>query len=153
MRFTIDIDEKLLEEAQKLMRKIKGIYVLFISVKRDIFVKVGALGKIKFSQGTYAYIGSAQNGIKKRVKRHLKKEKRKFWHIDYLLGEKSTRIEKVAYQKAPKEEECRIAQALSQIGKPIREFGCSDCPCSSHLFKIEETAIRLFMQDNSLVPV
>jgi len=132
------------------MRKIKGIYVLFISVKRDIFVKVGALGKIKFSQGTYAYVGSAQNGIKKRVARHLKKEKRKFWHIDYLLGEKNTHIEKVAYQKAPKEEECRIAQALSQIGKPIRGFGCSDCSCSSHLFKIEETAIKLFMQDNSL---
>jgi len=64
------------------MRKMKGIYVLFISVKRDIFVKVGALGKVKFSQGTYAYVGSAQNGIEKRVIRHLRKEKRKFWHID-----------------------------------------------------------------------
>ena len=48
MRFTIDMDEKLLEEGQKLMRKIKGIYVLFIFVKRDIFVKAGSLSKINF---------------------------------------------------------------------------------------------------------
>lgn len=52
-------------------KKIGGIYVLFISARRSILLKVGALGKIKLSKGTYAYVGSAQNGIKMRVASHL----------------------------------------------------------------------------------
>ena len=75
--------------------KIKGIYVLFIRVERDIVVKIGSLGKLKFSKGIYAYVGSAQNGIKKRIARHLKKRKRKFWHIDYLLAQRCVKIEKI----------------------------------------------------------
>lgn len=101
-----------------------------------MLLKVGALGKIKLSKGTYAYVGSAQNGIKMRVARHLKREKRKFWHIDYLLAQKNTRIEKVIYKEIPKQEECRIAQSLCKSGNPVRGFGSSDCSCSSHLFKI-----------------
>lgn len=85
-------------------KKIKGIYVLFIFVKRDTLIKVGALGKIKFRRGTYAYVGSAQNGLKKRVTRHLRKKKRKFWHIDYLLEQKDSSIEEIFYQQAPKKE-------------------------------------------------
>ena len=119
-------------------KKIKGIYILFISIKRDILIGVGALGKIKFTQGTYAYVGSAQNGIKKRVTRHLRKEKKKFWHIDYLLEQKDNSVEEIFYQKAPKKKECRIAEALSKLGEPIKGFGCSDCSCVSHLFRIEE---------------
>ena len=111
---------------------------MFISVKRDILIKVGALGKIKFTPGVYAYVGSAQKGIKKRVARHLRKEKRKFWHIDYLLEQKDNSVEEIFYQKAPKKKECRIAGALSKLGEPIRGFGCSDCSCVSHLFRIEK---------------
>jgi len=120
------------------MAKIKGIYVLFISVERDISVKVGALGKVKFNKGNYTYIGSAQNGIRKRVARHLKREKRKFWHIDYLLAQKYARVEKVLYKEAAKKEECKMAQALFRFGNPVRGFGCSDCSCQSHLFKVKE---------------
>jgi Uri superfamily endonuclease len=123
------------------LRKIGGIYVLFISVKRSMLLKVGALGKIELSKGTYTYVGSARNGIKTRVARHLKKEKRKFWHIDYLLAQENARIEKVIYKEALKEEECRMAQTLCKFGSPVRGFGCSDCSCCSHLFKIEETAL------------
>lgn len=121
--------------------KIKGIYVLFISVRKNIFVKVGALGKIKFSKGIYAYVGSAQNGIRERVTRHLGKEKRKFWHIDYLLVQKDVRIEKIVYQEAEKKRECRIAEAFLQSDEPVKGFGCSDCSCSSHLFKIKNSYI------------
>jgi len=94
------------------------------------------LGKIKFSRGIYAYVGSAQNGIRKRIARHLRKEKRKFWHIDYLLAQRSVYIKKVIYQEASKEKECRVAQDFSQLGEPVKGFGCSDCFCPSHLFKI-----------------
>ncbi|MEA1963855.1 MAG: GIY-YIG nuclease family protein [Candidatus Aerophobetes bacterium] len=129
------------------MTKIRGIYVLFISVRRDISLKVGALGKVKFNKGSYAYIGSAQNGIKKRVARHPRREKRKFWHIDYLLAEKYVKVEKVLYKEAAKRKECEIAQALFRFGNPVRGFGSSDCSCQGHLFKVKEELFSRLMQD------
>jgi len=129
------------------MTKTKGIYVLFISVERDIPVKVGALGEIKFSKGKYTYVGSAQNGIERRVARHLKREKKRFWHIDYLLTQKYVKVEKIFYKEAAKKEECKIAQALFRFGNPIRGFGCSDCSCQSHLFKIKKELFSSLMQN------
>ena len=123
--------------------KIKGIYVLFIRIKRDTIVGVGSLGKVKFNRGSYAYVGSAQNGIEKRMARHLKREKKKFWHIDYLLAQRCVKIEKIAYKEAPRKEECKTAQTLFESGEPIIGFGCSDCSCQSHLFKINSTLCSL----------
>lgn len=107
---------------------------------------MGALGKIEFRKGTYAYVGSAQSGIEKRVARHLRQERRKFWHIDYLLSQETVKIEKVLYKRAPRQEECRIAEALSELGNPLRGFGSSDCSCRSHLFKIGKTPFFEIME-------
>jgi len=74
---------------------VKGVYVLIISLAKDVNVKVGALGKIDFKKGTYAYVGSAQTNLLKRVERHLRKAKRRFWHIDYLLCNSNAKILKV----------------------------------------------------------
>lgn len=116
---------------------MKGVYVLVIDIEKDIEIEVGALGKIKFPEGRYAYVGSAQNGLEARVKRHLSNEKQLFWHIDYLLASEETEVEKVFYKQAGKAEECRLAEEIQSKGKPIPDFGCSDCSCDSHLFKIE----------------
>jgi Uri superfamily endonuclease len=62
----------------------KGIYILVVSVSKDINVNVGALGSVNFEKDLYAYVGSAQNNLEKRIERHLRKTKQKFWHIDYL---------------------------------------------------------------------
>jgi len=114
---------------------MKGIYVLIISVSKDITVDVGSLGKINFEKGLYAYVGSAQKSLEKRLRRHLRKVKRKFWHIDYLLENKSVSIAKVFCKAADKYEECMIARELSGMAVPVVNFGCSDCSCVSHLFK------------------
>ena len=115
---------------------MKGIYILVILIRKSISIRVGALGKIEFKKGKYAYIGSAQNGIESRVARHLRHEKKKFWHIDYLLDNKNVSVEEVWYKEAPKDEECKVAGMLA--GKDayptIPGFGCSDCKCVSHLF-------------------
>ena len=116
---------------------LKGIYVLIIRVAADIDVKVGALGETAFKKGLYAYVGSAQANLEQRVKRHLRKEKRKFWHIDYLLDDPAAKIVKVLFKDAEKAEECRTAESLSQESEPVVGFGCSDCHCKSHLFHIE----------------
>ena len=115
---------------------MKGIYVLIIEVKKPIQIRIGALGKIKFPKGSYAYVGSAQNNLKKRIARHLRKKKKKFWHIDYLLANKNVGINKIMYKPAGKPEECRIVKFLSKVEKSIKGFGSSDCKCESHLFKL-----------------
>ena len=111
---------------------MKGIYCLIIKVKTDIIQKIGALGKIKFKKGIYVYIGSAQNNLEKRIKRHLSKKKKIRWHIDYLLQKAS--ITKVILCETADKIECAIAQALSRQFDSIPGFGSSDCRCKSHLF-------------------
>jgi Uri superfamily endonuclease len=116
---------------------MKGIYVLLISVAKDIRISVGSLGCQGFRNGLYAYVGSAQNNLEKRVKRHLRKTKAKFWHIDYLLSSRQTRVLRVFYREAGKIEECRVADELCEVNAPIIGFGSSDCACKGHLFRIE----------------
>ena len=116
---------------------LKGIYVLIIRVAEDIDVNVGALGEMVFTKGLYAYVGSAQANLEQRVKRHLRSEKRKFWHIDYLLDHPAAKIVEVFFKEASKPEECKTAKVIGERSKPIAGFGCSDCNCKSHLFHIK----------------
>ena len=115
---------------------VKGIYVLVISINKDIEVKVGALGSKIFDRGLYVYVGSAQSSLETRVKRHFRKVKKKFWHIDYLLSDSAVSIVEVFYKMAGKEEECLIAKDFCEKAIPIRGFGSSDCKCTTHLFKL-----------------
>ena len=116
---------------------MKGVYVLIISVSRNVSARVGAQGVMNFEKGTYAYVGSAQNNLEKRIARHLGRVKKKFWHIDYLLDSPRVTIRKVLREEAMKTEECRVADLLCREGSPILSFGCSDCKCESHLVKVK----------------
>lgn len=118
---------------------MKGIYVLIIQIRNDATVQVGALGKLTFRKGLYAYVGSAQNNLEQRVRRHLRKEKRKFWHVDYLLDNDAANVTAVFYKQAAKAEECAVAKAIGEKGKAVAGFGASDCHCKSHLFRVETT--------------
>ena len=125
---------------------MKGVYVLVILVDEDIEVDVGALGSISFEKGLYAYVGAAQNSLEKRVERHLGRVKRKFWHIDYLLDNDAVRVVKVFYKEADKAEECKIAGKLGEKSVAVKNFGCSDCGCVSHLFRVDDYGfLRDFM--------
>jgi Uri superfamily endonuclease len=46
---------------------MKGVYVLIISVDENIRVKVRSLSTVNFESGIYAYVGSAQNNLEKRI--------------------------------------------------------------------------------------
>lgn len=119
---------------------MKGIYVLIIKVNKPVSLKVGALGETSFPAGLYAYVGSAQNSIETRVKRHICKEKRLFWHIDYLLAEDAADVVAVYFLEGGKTCECQISQMLAQHSRPVAGFGCSDCRCISHLYCSESFA-------------
>jgi Uri superfamily endonuclease len=69
------------------------------------------------------------------MKRHQRKEKRLFWHIDYLLNNESAKVTSVYCAARQKEDERTVDSLIQAIGAlPIRGFGCSDCHCKSHLF-------------------
>jgi len=126
---------------------MKGVYCLVISLKKSIKLKIGSLGRIRFAKGTYVYVGSAQNNLRRRIKRHFAKKKKFHWHIDYLLESPAVKIRKTFYKEAKKEEECRIASLLNAKEYPIKDFGCSDCRCYSHLFKIKSLKNILAIKD------
>ncbi|MEM5871536.1 MAG: GIY-YIG nuclease family protein [Candidatus Aenigmatarchaeota archaeon] len=111
---------------------MKGIYVILMQMENESEIKIGSLGKIKFKKGFYAYVGSALNSLEKRIERHLKRRKKKFWHIDYLL--QKAEVIRIYYLECKSKKECKIANFLSKNLVCIHKFGCSDCKCKSHLF-------------------
>lgn len=108
---------------------------MLLQVKEDTSIQIGKLAKVRFEKGEYLYVGSAQNSLEKRIQRHLKKHKKKFWHIDYLLSNENVEIKKV-FCFPQEQDECGLAKSISNYGKPINNFGSSDCTCPSHLYKI-----------------
>lgn len=114
---------------------MKGCYCIIISLDENEEIKIGEkLGKIKFQKGNYVYVGSAMNSLESRLNRHLSKEKRLHWHIDYLL--KKAEITDIIYNEN-KKVECDLSQYLSAKTSSIKDFGCSDCSCESHLYYFE----------------
>ena len=111
---------------------MKGSYAIIIELKQDKDITVGKIGKIFFKKGCYVYIGSGFNGLKQRIKRHITTDKKKHWHIDYLL-EKAD-ILKIFIKESNQKQECEIANNFSKKLSSISSFGCSDCQCKSHLF-------------------
>lgn len=122
-------------------RYMHGSYVLILNIITPTRARIGSLGAITFEQGNYIYIGSALNNLEKRIERHLKKQKKKRWHIDYLTTHNNVMVEKVFIKESELKEECEIAKYLSNFGLPVNKFGSSDCRCSSHFYKIESIDI------------
>lgn len=126
---------------ETLPKESRGSYVLLIRLTGEQVIATGNLADIRFSPGFYAYVGSALNGLRPRLLRHLSGEKKRHWHIDYLL-ERAFIID-IAVHKAESRSECAIAGTLSTAFDTIPGFGSSDCLCRSHLFyTMSETGLR-----------
>jgi len=118
-----------------------GIYTLLLHVHKEVTVTVGKLGKKRFPRGYYSYTGSALGkgaSLKNRVARHLRKEKRMFWHIDYLLADENVSVEAVLAAETCQKMECETNQhikILLDAEVKVKGFGASDCTknCESHL--------------------
>lgn len=110
-------------------------YQLVIRVARRIEITVGRLGVFVFPRGTYLYTGSARRNFEARIARHLRRDKTRRWHIDYLLTSPGVSVTKVHRSTNG---ECELNQAT--IGKIVAPgFGASDCRrgCGSHLKRLE----------------
>ena len=112
----------------------KGTYQLLIRLPESVHIQIGKRGRYRFPKGYYIYTGSAKNGLGGRIKRHLRNEKKHFWHIDYLLDHASV---KAVFSFANEgKDECSLSlETLAGPGAEVivPKFGASDCGCSTHL--------------------
>ncbi|AUB61278.1 GIY-YIG nuclease family protein [Methanobacterium subterraneum] len=113
---------------------LKGTYCLLIDLNRNESIGIGKKGEIQFKKGVYVYVGSALNSLEGRIRRHLRKNKKMHWHVDYLLDNSSSGIIDVFYNADGVKHECELAKEISINGGKIEGFGCSDCKCPAHLF-------------------
>jgi len=121
----------------------KGTYTLAILVSAETRIDIGALGTRDFSGGYYAYTGTAfgrnAQSLAGRILRHLRRhDKKRRWHIDYLLAADNVKVISVVAAYTNEKMECEINQRLRdrlQASIPVRGFGSSDCrkKCGSHL--------------------
>ena len=114
-----------------------GTYIIIIRIDNVRNLEVGRIGNHYIKKGYYFYVGSAfgPGGIRARISRHLKKDKTRRWHIDYLRDAGSISGTLIYYGAMKKECIWASNLALSRIiSMPIKKFGSSDCACESHLF-------------------
>jgi Uri superfamily endonuclease len=116
----------------------KGIYILLLHLPAGLEIRVGKLGDFYFKKGWYAYVGSAMNNLDARITRHLKREKKLHWHIDYLRREAT--VAGVHKFESGVPGECELSRKVAALADatPARKFGASDCHCISHLHYFEE---------------
>jgi len=109
-------------------------YILEIWLERGETIRIGKLGRFHFPRGSYLYVGSARRNLRQRIERHLREEKKRFWHIDYLLPYGS--INSVWTGEAEEEDVAAILEQRLKI--PVRGFGSSDTKRNkAHLFSGE----------------
>lgn len=138
-----------------------GTYVLLLKLNHDAEITVGSLGTLSFESGYYLYTGSALQGPSARIRRHIQKQKKLRWHIDYLTTLDHCDVEKIAIVFSTHRLECSINRALTE-GIPkaviVEGFGSSDCRenCRGHLIhfpakKSIEQALRLLRLKGALL--
>ena len=113
---------------------MKAVYAAIFRLDETKSIEIGALGELEFKPGLYVYVGSAMNNVEKRLERHFSEVKNLHWHIDYFSSE----AEPVDYIILPENSdfECKLADIVSIIGEPVEGFGCSDCGCEAHIYRI-----------------
>lgn len=116
----------------------KGAYVLQIRLKEDLQLDLASLKYPLLETGLYLYCGSANGpgGIRARVKRHVKRDKKPHWHVDRLTIAYGVE----AFCTFEGGCECDlVAHLLKQkfTHIPLIGLGSSDCKsCRAHLVEI-----------------
>lgn len=112
----------------------RGLYIVWFELPSLVRARIGSLGEGAFPPGLYAYVGSAQVRRTARIRRHLRREKPRRWHIDYLLPQ--GRPVAVTLCPGARDQECRLAEQVLAVTLGRRahpRFGASDCRCGGHL--------------------
>ena len=111
---------------------LPGAYLLLVKLRTVTFVKLPNRPSVPLVPGDYIYAGSANGpgGLKARVSRHMRRGKRRRWHIDELTETGDV----LGAWIFPGGSECDLVETNSALPVPIAGFGSTDCKhCRSHL--------------------
>lgn len=132
--------------------------MLIIQVEQPVSVQIKSMGEVSFESGLWVYVGSAMGdgstSLENRLRRHFRKEKTIYWHIDYLL-DADTEIVEAIWAESIKPIECDLVQSIAahdDFRPGPKAFGSSDCRrgCIAHTYfyegdeKIHNSLIQVF---------
>lgn len=115
-----------------------GAYALWLRLDAPLLATAGRVGAL-LAPGDYLYCGSAKGpgGLRARLARHMRREKRAHWHVDQLTAAGVALGAFIAVGG----DECALNAALATLPVPIPGFGSADCPrCAAHLRALPATA-------------
>ena len=118
-----------------------GAYALLIRLDAPTTIHAGRLGAVSLEAGHYVYTGSAlgPGGLRARIRRHLRQDKKTHWHIDALTA--VAPVSEVWAVETAERLECAWADRLRAVPGttiPAQGFGASDCACESHLLRVAD---------------
>lgn len=108
-----------------------GAYVLWLRLDAPLEVRAGNRAGV-LPAGDCLYCGSAHGpgGLRARLARHMRREKRFHWHVDQLTAK--GRVLGAFIEEGG--DECALNAALGGLPIALEGFGSSDCRrCASHL--------------------
>ncbi len=112
-----------------------GAYLLLLHLPDGLVMAGGRLAGTRLPAGWTLYAGSAKGpgGLRARVSRHLRRDKPRRWHADWITPEARSAFAMCFTDRG----ECDIVAALSATGSfvfPVPGLGSSDCrTCVSHV--------------------
>ena len=120
-----------------LLPAVGGAYLLIFGLEASAPLPKRFEG-LHLPAGRYVYAGSAYGpgGIRARCRRHLRRDKPRRWHVDWLT-QAASEILIHAFREG---DECALIRRLSKLAGirfPVPGFGSSDChTCRSHLLQL-----------------
>ena len=145
-------ERKSYEPVRAFSEADSGLYVLILRVGSRLTTKIGAIGRIDFKPGYYAYCGRARRNLSARLARHFSRRKKMHWHIDYLTCRKEVTVESAKIYGLEEMTECALSSLVGKLprAEAIHGFGSSDCKCGSHLTFLGVGFSRLCLDSNGL---
>lgn len=149
---TLRKEQRLSKPGRAACEPNSGLYVLVLRVDSPASVRVGALGRLDFGPGYYAYCGSARRNLSSRISRHMARRKKLRWHIDYLTCRRNVSVELARIFPGNAMTECGLNSVVRESpgARSVPGFGCSDCTCDSHLIFFGDEAPDIFPEPNDL---
>jgi sugar fermentation stimulation protein A len=119
---------------------MRGTYTIIVRCKHASYATFGKLGRARLQRGYYLYTGSALGrgavSLERRIERHMRRQKRLRWHVDYLTSRPDCNVTGAVYVISDSHLECKVNYSLSKklnVSPVLLKIGASDCKCNGHL--------------------
>ena len=119
-----------------------GCYQLVLRLEQVISLEVGSLCRLNLSKGYYLYTGRHRKSLWRRIERHLQKDKRVYWHIDYFTTHPAIQMDHIIIFPET-DAECKINQEVQHFLNARLLYpglGSGDCnnKCGAHMQYVED---------------